>query len=581
MNLVASVLLLASVAFAAPQFQNVGSQGITADQRALYLPVMRALLKVMEAGDRPTAQDINSLLVATRELNNKVPKGQNLLGGFGSLGGFGGFDISGLENMGLPETGDIVTNVAGQPHVKTTFGAFPLSDTSLMTAAERAQFLPVVRTFTSILEKGNADPNETNQLLGQIRTLNSLIPANMRANIEQITGLATSNFGASAISRPVPAAFNPTRTAINPSRPIGGSIPTSGITPDQRATYLPVMRALLRVMESNIPAPEDINNLLIATRELNKKVPKGGNALAGLGGFGGLAALGSIGQFGFDDETLQNIGLPETGDIVTRVDGVPHIRTSFGIFPLTSTSLMTPQERQQFLPVVRSFTSLLEKGSADANEANALLAQAQQLTSLLPANFQKSIQGLTSGFNSGRIAATPSFNNLGSFPSQGITADQRATYLPVMRALLKVMSTSRPAAQDINSLLIATRELNKKVPKGSNLLGGFGSGDLSFGIDNLEGMGLPQTGDVVTNVAGVPHIKTTFGIFPLSDTSLMTEEERQQFLPVVRTFTSVLEKGNASPTETNTLVQQVRQLNQLIPANIGSSIGGLIGQISG
>ena len=90
-----------------------------------------------------------------------------------------------------------------------------------MTAAERAQFLPVVRTFTSILEKGNADPNETNQLLGQIRTLNSLIPANMRANIEQITGLATSNFGASAISRPVPVAFNPTRIAANPSRPIG------------------------------------------------------------------------------------------------------------------------------------------------------------------------------------------------------------------------------------------------------------------------------------------------------------------------------------------------------------------------
>ena len=80
---------------------------------------MKALLKVMEAGDKPTAQDINSLLIATRELNNKVPKGLNLLGGFGGLGGF---DISGLENMGLPETGDIVTNVAGAPHVKTTFG---------------------------------------------------------------------------------------------------------------------------------------------------------------------------------------------------------------------------------------------------------------------------------------------------------------------------------------------------------------------------------------------------------------------------------------------------------------------------
>ena len=70
-----------------------------------------------------------------------------------------------------------------------------MSDTSLMTAAERRQFLPVVRSFTNILEKGNASPSETNQLLTQIRTLNELIPANMRANIEQITGLATSGFG--------------------------------------------------------------------------------------------------------------------------------------------------------------------------------------------------------------------------------------------------------------------------------------------------------------------------------------------------------------------------------------------------
>ena len=66
---------------------------------------------------------------------------------------------------------------------------------------------------------------------------------------------------------------------------------------------------------------------------------------------------------------------------------------------------MTAQEKQQFLPIVRSFTSILEKGSADANEANALLSQANQLTSLLPANFRTSIQGLTSGFNSGRIGA--------------------------------------------------------------------------------------------------------------------------------------------------------------------------------
>ena len=73
------------------------------------------------------------------------------------------------------------------------------------------------------------------------------------------------------------------------------------------------------------------------------------------------------------------------------------------------------------------------------------------------------------------------------------------------------MSTKRPAAQDINNLLIVTRELNKKVPDGQNLLGNFASGDLNFGIDDLESMGLPETGDLIITVKGTPHIKTTFG----------------------------------------------------------------------
>ena len=71
------------------------------------------------------------------------------------------------------------------------------------------------------------------------------------------------------------------------------------------------------------------------------------------------------------------------------------------------------------------------------------------------------------------------------------------------------------------------------------------------------------------------------GIFPLSDTSLMTEQERQQFLPIVRKFTNVLEKGNANAAETQDLVSEIRKLNQLIPSNIGGSISGLIGQING
>ena len=105
--------------------------------------------------------------------------------------------------------------------------------------------------------------------------------------------------------------------------------------------------------------------------------------------------------------------------------------------------------------------------------------------------------------------AAPQFGGFGI--NQGITSEQRATYLPVMRSLLKVMSTNRPSARDINDLLIKTRELNKKVPKGQNLLGSFGFNNIDFGIDNLEDMGLPKSGDLVKDVKGVPNIKTNFG----------------------------------------------------------------------
>ena len=72
------------------------------------------------------------------------------------------------------------------------------------------------------------------------------------------------------------------------------------------------------------------------------------------------------------------------------------------------------------------------------------------------------------------------------------------------------METDRPSGQDINTLLVATRELNRKVPKGQNLLGSIGNlGD--FGIEDLESMGLPESGDMITNIDGVPHIRTTFG----------------------------------------------------------------------
>jgi len=176
----------------------------------------------------------------------------------------------------------------------------------------------------------------------------------------------------------------------------------------------------------------------------------------------------------------------------------------------------------------------------------------------------------------GRSVGTQNNNNnaFGNFGNGDMSV-----YLPVMRALLRVMQTDRPSPADVNTLLVETRELNKRVPKGQNIMGNFGN----FGIDGLESMGLPESGNIIENVEGVPHIKTTFGKFPLSDTSLMTAAERQRFLPAVRTFTNVLEKGNADTNDIAKLLEHSQTLMALIPSNNGNSgfdlgsIGNLFG----
>ena len=116
-----------------------GQNAMTPQQRAQYLPVMQALLRVMET-KYPSAQDINTLMVLTRDLSNQVPKGQNLLGSFGGFGLEGiffllilffliykisfyyYFSFEGMESMGLPESGDIIVNVDGTPHIRTQWG---------------------------------------------------------------------------------------------------------------------------------------------------------------------------------------------------------------------------------------------------------------------------------------------------------------------------------------------------------------------------------------------------------------------------------------------------------------------------
>ena len=44
---------------------------------------------------------------------------------------------------------------------------------------------------------------------------------------------------------------------------------------EQRNQVLPVMKALLKVMETKTPAPEDVNTLLLITRDLIRDAPRG------------------------------------------------------------------------------------------------------------------------------------------------------------------------------------------------------------------------------------------------------------------------------------------------------------------
>ena len=63
-------------------------------------------------------------------------------------------------------------------------GKFPLM--SLMTDAEREQFLPAVRGFINLLRKDVLDPYETRELLGHARQLDTwnLFPFDVRGSNE-------------------------------------------------------------------------------------------------------------------------------------------------------------------------------------------------------------------------------------------------------------------------------------------------------------------------------------------------------------------------------------------------------------
>merc|ERR1711992_270047 len=235
-----------------------------------------------------------------------------------------------------------------------------------MTDAERRQFLPITRNLVNILEKDTISQNEIDQLVEQSEELSELIPEQFR---ELITASINNQFDSVA----------PVRKAAPESvqTPFGVfELPArNSLTRQSRNQYLPVMRALLKVMETSTPAPEDVNTLLVLTRELTKNIPEGTNNV--IPSFNGI--------------NVQNMGLPEDGDVIVQYKGIPHIVTQFGAFPLSDVSLMTDAERRQFLPITRNFVNILEKDTVSQNEIDQLVEQSEELSELVPEQFRELI----------------------------------------------------------------------------------------------------------------------------------------------------------------------------------------------
>ena len=96
------------------------------------------------------------------------------------------------------------------------------------------------------------------------------------------------------------------------------------------------MEALLKTMETDEPSAEDMNTLMILVRNLLKTVPEGETPNLKQYGFD----TDNI-PFGMDLDTLKNVALPETGDIVVSENGQDMVVTGFGMYQLKLMSVST------------------------------------------------------------------------------------------------------------------------------------------------------------------------------------------------------------------------------------------------
>ena len=86
------------------------------------------------------------------------------------------------------------------------------------------------------------------------------------------------------------------------------------MTEKERTKFLPVMKALSKVMENKNLVPSDVNALLVQTRDLMKNIPPGYNER--------LPFLKKINDI--------KLSFPDKGDIINYKNGVPHIVTGLG-----------------------------------------------------------------------------------------------------------------------------------------------------------------------------------------------------------------------------------------------------------
>merc|ERR1712241_1140931 len=90
-----------------PKFSSSPMKEAKTNQGAIYLPIMKAFLRVMKT-DQPSTPEVNSLMVQIRDLSQNVPEEQNLLKSF-----FAKLGLNNFQDMGLLASGPILVDING------------------------------------------------------------------------------------------------------------------------------------------------------------------------------------------------------------------------------------------------------------------------------------------------------------------------------------------------------------------------------------------------------------------------------------------------------------------------------------